>query len=444
MHGAPTARDTIVALSSGQLPSGIAVVRLSGPMVQAAVVLLAGSVPAPRIARFGTLRLPDGSPLDTGLVLFFPAPHSFTGEDSAEFHVHGGRAVVDALLRSICGLKGCRLAQAGEFSRRAFESGKMDLLSAEATADLVTAETEAQRRFAAQNGNGGHAALYADWRMQLIQARALIEAELDFSDESDIPGSVSDMVWEDVAALRDGIEAHIAGYGKAEVLRDGFDVVLLGAPNAGKSSLLNTLARRDVAIVTPEPGTTRDLIEIVLDIDGLKVRVTDTAGIRETDGLVERLGIERAFARAQAAGLVLILEDMTKPLPVKADELKQRVLKVGTKLDLLANCREALGYDFAISCVSGQGLQDLIDCIAARAQTDIPRLGELVPWRLRHVELLRLGAGHLSAALKNGNIGLELRSEELRLAANALGRISGAVDVEDLLDVIFGQFCIGK
>jgi tRNA modification GTPase len=396
------------------------------------------------VARFGALRLADGSPLDEGLTLFFPAPRSFTGEDCAEFHIHGGRAVVDALLRAICAIEGCRLAQAGEFSRRAFENGKMDLLTAEATADIVTAETEAQRRFAAQNGEGGHAALYADWRRRLIQARALIEAELDFSDEADVPGSVSDQVWDEVATLRKSIEAHISGYGKAEMLRDGFDVVLLGAPNAGKSSLLNALARRDAAIVTPEPGTTRDLIEVVLDVDGLKVRVTDTAGIRKTDGLVERLGIERALARARTAGLVLVLEDMTAPLPIETYGMQQRILKVGTKVDLLDGRRDVSRYDFTISCVSCEGLQELLNYVADRARTAAPRMGELIPWRMRHVELLSECAKHLTAALGDADAGLELRSEDLRLAANALGRISGAVDTEDLLDMIFGQFCIGK
>ena len=384
----------------------------------------------------------DGSLLDEGLTLFFPGPRSFTGEDCAEFHIHGGRAVVDALLRAICEIEGCRLAQAGEFSRRAFENGKMDLLTAEATADIVTAETEAQRRFAAQNGGGGHAALYAKWRSRLIRARALVEAELDFSDEADVPGSVSDQVWDEVATLRGEVDAHVSGYRKAEMLRDGFDVVLLGAPNSGKSSLLNALARRDAAIVTSEPGTTRDLIEVALDIDGLKVRVTDTAGIRETEGLVERLGIERALARAREAGLVLVLEDVTAPLPIEATA--QQVMRVGTKIDLLDGRQQASSYDFTISCVSGEGLAELLEHIALRARRAAPQAGELIPWRLRHVELLAECARHLDSALGNTDVGLELRSEELRLAATALGRISGAVDVEDLLDVIFGQFCIGK
>ncbi|WP_442583942.1 tRNA uridine-5-carboxymethylaminomethyl(34) synthesis GTPase MnmE [Mesorhizobium sp. ASY16-5R] len=436
-------RDTIVALSSGQLPSGVAVVRLSGPKVRDAIISIANSLPAPRIARFGSLRLADGSLLDQGLTLFFPAPNSFTGEDCGEFQVHGGRATVDVLLRTICAIPGCRLALAGEFSRRAFEHGKMDLLAVEATADIVTAETEAQRRFAVQNGTGAHAALYADWRNRLIRSRAFIEAELDFSDEGDVPGSVSDQVWQEISELCRDVEVHSLGYGKAEMLRDGFDIVLIGAPNSGKSSLLNALARRDVAIVTAEPGTTRDLVEVVLDIDGLKVRVTDTAGIRETQGLVEQLGIERARSRAGKAGLVLVLEDMTAPLPIGSLAAPES-WKIGTKADLLGRRRQPAGYDFIVSCVSGEGLAELLEAISRKAKDAAPTMGEVLPWRLRHVELLAECRRHMETALSGREAGLELRSEELRLAANALGRISGAVDVEDLLDVIFGQFCIGK
>ncbi|MDQ6434162.1 tRNA uridine-5-carboxymethylaminomethyl(34) synthesis GTPase MnmE [Mesorhizobium sp. LHD-90] len=441
--GREASPDTIVALSSGHLPSGVAVVRVSGPGARAAIASLSGSLPVPRMARYGALRSPDGALLDHGLTLLFPAPNSFTGEDCAEFQVHGGRAVVEAVLETITGLPGCRLAQPGEFSRRAFLNGKMDLLATEATADIVNAETEAQRRFAMLNSGGGHAALYAQWRERLIRARAFIEAELDFSDEGDVPGSVSDEIWRDVAALRREIDAHAAGYGKAEIVRDGFDVVLIGAPNAGKSSLLNALAHRDVAIVTAEPGTTRDLIEVALDIGGLKVRVTDTAGIRGNAGTVEMIGIERALARARTAGLVLLLEDLTDPVAVEEDLQAVDVVRIGTKADL-APPGGGDDHDLRISCVSGQGLPDLLDMIGRKARAAAPLMGELVPWRIRHVELLHECSRQLDAALADPTASLELRSEELRLAATALGRISGAVDVEDLLDVIFSQFCIGK
>ncbi len=395
------------------------------------------------MARFGTLRLADGSKLDSGLTLFFPAPYSFTGEDCGEFHVHGGRAVVEALLKAICQHHGCRLALAGEFTRRAFENGKLSLLDAEATADIVSAETEGQRRFAVQNSGGGHARLYGEWRSRLIRARAFIEAELDFSDEGDVPGSVSDQVWRDVQMLQREIDMHLSGYSKAETLRDGFDVVLIGPPNAGKSSLLNALARREAAIVTDEPGTTRDLIEVTLDIDGIKVRLTDTAGIHDAEGKVERLGIARARARAEDAALVLMLRDLSNPHAIDDLDVRCNVLKVGTKSDLINGGMLVSGYDHTVSCVTGDGLARLFKAIGDHARAAAPAAGELIPWRVRHVNLLDEAAGHLQASL-NPSVGLELRSEELRLGSNALGRIVGAIDVEDLLDSIFAQFCIGK
>jgi tRNA modification GTPase len=441
--------DTIAALSSGQLPSGVAVVRVSGPRTRDIVVALTGSLPAPRYARYGTLRLGDGSELDAGLTLFFPGPSSFTGEDCGEFQVHGGRAVVGALLGAICAIDGCRLAEAGEFTRRAFLNGKMSLLDSESAADLIAAETEAQRRFAVENAHGGHAALYSQWRSRLVRARALIEAELDFADESDIPGAVSDQVWQDVARLAEEIARHVAGYSKAEILRDGFDVVLLGAPNAGKSSLLNALTKREAAIVTEEPGTTRDLIEVVLNLNGYKVRLTDTAGIRDAEGRVEQIGIDRALKRAEEAALVLELTDLSDASheggfdrSLGASVLSD-TLRIGTKVDLIDSDVKRPRYDFLVSCITGHGLAALTDELGRRAAVAAPSAGELVPWRVRHVDLLTQAWMCLNGAVTSLQP-LELRSEGLRLASKALGRITGDVDVEELLDVIFGQFCIGK
>ncbi len=322
-------------------------------------------------------------------------------------------------------------------------NGKMDLLEAEALADLINSETEAQRQFAVMNSAGAQSELYLAWRKRLIHARAMIEAEMDFADESDVPGSVSAQVWDDVHQLIADIGRHVDGYSKAEMIRDGFDVVILGAPNAGKSSLLNALVRREAAIVTDEPGTTRDLVEATLDIGGLKVRITDTAGLREPAGKVEAIGIERAKERAKAADLVLFLQDMSAPteLPPPGDA---SAVIIGTKLDRIKGGDAGSSFALAISTVNGEGIDGLIELIGARAAAAIGQRGDVLPSRLRHVELLNDASEYLRAALAAPETLLELKAENLRLASDRIGKLSGAVDVEDLLDVIFSQFCIGK
>ncbi|TGQ51511.1 tRNA uridine-5-carboxymethylaminomethyl(34) synthesis GTPase MnmE [Mesorhizobium sp. M1C.F.Ca.ET.193.01.1.1] len=434
-----TAKDSIVALSSGRLPAGIAVIRISGPQTRFVVETIAGPI-KDRVTMLRRIKAADASVIDHGLVLFFPGPGSFTGEDVAEFQVHGSRAVAAKMLETITGFEGVRHAEPGEFTRRAFLNGRLDLVETEALADLVNAETEAQRRFAVRNAEGAQSELYSTWRRRLIHARAMIEAEIDFADEEDVPGSVSEAVWSDVARMIDEIGDHIRGFKTAEIIRDGFEVVILGAPNAGKSSLFNALARREAAIVTDEPGTTRDLLEVMLDLNGMMVRVVDTAGLRDTAGKVEAIGIERARARAREANLVLLLEDIANPMAVGAAPADVPLLKIGTKVDLGAAPLHA--YDLVISSTTGTGLSDLLDEIGRRAASAIGDTGDVLPSRLRHVELLAEAQDFLSAAVMGLN--QELRAEELRLAADRLGRIVGAVDVEDLLDVIFSQFCIGK
>ncbi|MBZ9850992.1 tRNA uridine-5-carboxymethylaminomethyl(34) synthesis GTPase MnmE [Mesorhizobium sp. CA14] len=432
-------KDSIVALSSGRLPAGIAVIRISGPATRFVVETIAGPI-KDRFTNLRTLRAADGSTIDHGLVLFFPGPGSFTGEDVAEFQVHGSRAVSAKMLETITGFEGVRHAEPGEFTRRAFLNGKLDLVETEALADLVNAETEAQRRFALRSAEGAQSELYSNWRRRLIHARAMIEAEIDFADEEDVPGSVSDAVWSDVLAMIGEIEAHIEGFKAAEIIRDGFEVVIIGAPNAGKSSLFNALARREAAIVTDEPGTTRDLLEVVMDLNGLKVRLVDTAGLREAAGKVESIGIERARAKADVADLVLLLEDMADPAPVGGIPGGASLLRIGTKSDIAETHSGA--YDLVVSSRDGTGLDRLLNEIGARAAAAVGEAADVLPSRLRHVELLKEAMDFLRAALSGQS--QELRAEELRLAAERLGRIVGAVDVEDLLDVIFSQFCIGK
>lgn len=440
-------KDTIFALSSGRLPSGVAVVRISGGLTRHALEAMIGRVPENRRAVYQAIRSRSGEVIDRGLVLFLEGPRSFTGEDCAELQLHGGKAVVAAILRMLGEFDGFRHAEPGEFTRRAFLNGRLDLVEAEALADLISAETEAQRRFATANAEGVQSALYAQWRQRIIRARALIEAELDFSDESDVPGSVSDVVWGDMASLSKDIISHLAGYHSAEIIRDGYQVVILGAPNAGKSSLLNALARRDVAIVTDEPGTTRDLVEVALDLGGMKVVVVDTAGIRDAAGRVEAIGIERALARARSADLVLELTALDEPTAITVPGGDAGRLRVGTKSDLMGEVGHADRhgfYDFLISVKSGVGLDSLLDAIEARAAAGAQLSGDVLPSRLRHVALLQRCADSLERAVGGELLALELRAEDLRDAGFSLGKISGAVDVEDLLDTIFSEFCIGK
>ncbi|PQA74201.1 tRNA uridine-5-carboxymethylaminomethyl(34) synthesis GTPase MnmE [Brucella oryzae] len=435
-------QDTIFALSSGRLPSGVAVLRISGPKVRFVLETIIGTVPPPRYAAYKLFRDRNGNPIDRGLVLFFPGPNSFTGEDCAEFHLHGGKAVVEKLLSEMGELPGCRIAEAGEFTRRAFSNGKMDLTIAEGLADLIAAETEGQRRLALQVASGAQRELYTEWRQRLLRARAFIEAELDFADESDVPGSVSDQVWQSLTLLEREIENHIASGKRASMLRDGLHVVIVGAPNAGKSSLLNFLAGREVAIISEEAGTTRDLLEVKLDLGGIPVYVTDTAGLRETQSSVEKIGIERARARMADADLVLLLEDMSDPIEVTPDETSAVLWKIGTKADLKSGPSD--NWSYRISTKTGQGLNGLLNALQSFAEAQIGQIEDAVPTRQRHINLLRSTVAEIDKAINGTNLPLELRAENMRLASQYLGRITGDVDVEEILDVIFSQFCIGK
>ncbi|RST88141.1 tRNA uridine-5-carboxymethylaminomethyl(34) synthesis GTPase MnmE [Aquibium carbonis] len=438
--------DTIFALSSGRLPAGLAVIRLSGPAAFEAVRAMAGDLPPPRYMARRAFRTPTGALLDRGLLVIFPGPASFTGEDCAELHLHGGKAVVAAVSRELANIPGIRIAEAGEFSQRAFTNGKFDLTTAEALADLIEAETEAQRRFAVENASGRNATLYARWRDVLIQGRALIEAELDFPEEDDVPGSVSPQVWASVEDLVREIDAHLVHQRSGEIIRDGFRVAIVGAPNAGKSSLLNALARRDVAIVSDEPGTTRDTVEVALDLEGLKVILTDTAGIRETTGTIEREGIARARAAADRADLVLLVKDGTGPAAPDAAWPAKRTLTVWSKTDLLddTDSRETSPDAIRISTLTGDGVADLVARITAEAVKAVARTADPLPFRERHVNELTAARRALDSFIHSRDAPLELAAEQLRMASDSLARIIGVIDTEDLLDVVFSRFCIGK
>lgn len=439
-------RDTVFALSSGSLPSGVAIVRISGPHVPFILESMIGRCPAPRKTWYGSVKSRSGLVLDHGICLFFEGPASFSGEDCAEFQLHGGRAVVDAVLSELSGFDGVRAAEAGEFTRRAFLNGKLDLTQAEGLSDLISSETEMQRRMAMKGADGSQRGLYRGWRDRLVHMRAMIEAELDFSDEEDVPGSVSDRIWRDAESLIAEMGRHMDGFERSEIIRDGFRVVLVGAPNAGKSSLLNALARREAAIVTDEPGTTRDPIEVIMDIDGFQVILVDTAGVRDPAGKVEKLGIERTYQRLSEAHLVIGLIDLSDPAEVFEAPGIVEVLRVGTKVDLVSDqeMTGVSGYDRMISVVDGRGLDGLLEDLADRVRNRAGDIGSVLPSRRRHIDLLEGARNHIQNAVGMVENPLELRAEELRLAGDDIGRISGSIDVEDLLDVIFSQFCIGK
>ncbi|WP_183483458.1 tRNA uridine-5-carboxymethylaminomethyl(34) synthesis GTPase MnmE [Martelella radicis] len=432
--------DTIFALSSGALPSGVAVIRLSGGAAFNICASVAGRVPALRKAQLMTLRDAGGSPIDQALVLAFQAPSSFTGEDCVEFHLHGGRAVVRAMLDCLSGFGEARHAEAGEFTRRAFENGKLDLVEAEGLSDIIVAETEMQRRLAMEQASGNLSGLYQGWADALTHSRAMIEAELDFSDEDDIPGSVSETIWHSVEEVAEAIRIHLAGSRTGEIIRDGYQVVIAGPPNAGKSSLLNVLAKRDIAIVTDVAGTTRDILEVHLDIGGYAVRLYDTAGLRETEDMVEAEGVRRARAVLETADLVLSLADITSGTAPETFSDRDCLL-VGTKADLGG---EVDGFDLLLSSRTGVGIDRLIEAISGCLADRVAGSSFSLPVRSRQTDQLRQALVSLDEAQAARTLSPELPSESLRLAAEALGRITGRVDVEDLLDVIFSSFCVGK
>ncbi|UPJ49860.1 tRNA uridine-5-carboxymethylaminomethyl(34) synthesis GTPase MnmE [Bradyrhizobium sp. 200] len=440
--------QTIFALSSGRPPSAIALVRVSGPQAGKVAMALAGKLPTPRMATRALLRDVGQRPIDDAVVLWFPGPASATGEDVAEFHVHGGRAVLAALLAALSAFEDVRPAEPGEFTRRAFENGKLDLTEAEGLDDLIHADTDRQRRQALRQLNGLLGDRARDWRTRIIEASALIEAAIDFSDEGDVPAELIAPALAKVKALLIEIEEVLAGQGRSERLRDGLVVAIAGPPNVGKSTLMNQLARREVAIVSPHAGTTRDVIEVQLDLDGYPVTVIDTAGIRETDDPVEQEGVRRARARAADADLVLWLADSSK-VAIDQDGAAP-IWTVRNKTDLeeatrpLAEAETPKQGSFQISASRGDGVPELIAALVGFAQSYFGGSEGGLISRARQRKLLQETAAALQRCIAVVGEGEELAAEELRTAAQSLGRLLGRVDVEDILDVIFREFCVGK
>lgn len=440
--------QTIFALSSGRAPSAIAIVRVSGPQAKAAVERFCGQLPAPRVAHVATLRDLDGSALDESVTLWFPAPHSATGEDVAEFHVHGGRAVIAAMFDALGAIDGLRPAEPGEFTRRSFENGKLDLTEAEGLDDLIHADTDRQRRQALRHLKGLLGTKAESWRQQIIEASALVEVGIDFSDEGDVSSELMVPALKKIGALKTEIEETLAASAQSERLREGLTVAIAGPPNAGKSTLLNRMARREAAIVSPHAGTTRDVIEVHLDLDGYPVTLIDTAGVRETQDPVEQEGVRRARDRARTSDLVLWLvdaQDEAVPALATGDD-HAPVWIVRNKVDLLTAKGE--GDDgqtrFDISAARGDGVAELIAALVSYAEGYFGSGEMALVSRARHRTLLQETVAALDRAGKAAERGEELLAEELRIAIHSLGRLTGRVDVEDVLDVIFREFCIGK
>jgi tRNA modification GTPase len=446
--------DTIFALSSGPPPAAIAVIRVSGPAARLALERLIGRVPEPRRAALARIHDPmSGVLLDEALALWFPGPKSETGEDMAELQIHGGRAVISAVLSALGELPGFRLAEPGEFTRRAFEAGRLDLTAVEGLADLVGAETEAQRRQALGQMRGLLGGRAEAWRERLIEALALVEAGIDFSDEGDVPKGLVPKAVEIVREVETEIAEALTGAGRGERLREGLWVAIAGPPNAGKSTLLNRLARRDAAIVSPHAGTTRDVIEVHLDLRGYPVNLLDTAGFNEgSEDPIEQEGMRRARDVMGRADLVLWITDARE---VRTDSNADLTFNPGAsrwrvvnKIDLLEMPSQGASTpdQFPISAMTGKGVEDLVAALVRFASETFRHSEPALVTRERQRSRLNQAVEALRDAGKKAEQGAgeELVAEDLRHALTGLGRLTGRVDVEDILDVIFREFCVGK
>ena len=434
--------ETIYALSTPAGRGGVAVIRTSGPGARACLPGLGvTSVPKPRVATRAALRRAvDGAPIDDALLLYFAAPHSFTGEDVVELHLHGGMAIIQAVQDVLAGCPGYRLANPGEFTRRAFENGKIDLVEAEGLVDLIEAETEAQRVQALRQLKGSLSDLYTGWQKRLADQLALVELGLDFSDEGDVDDEDTMFDRDSMESILAEMRAHLDDGRRGEIVRNGVRVAILGAPNVGKSSLLNALTGRDAAIVSDIPGTTRDRVDVHLNLGGQSVILTDTAGLRESDDVIEREGMRRSLTAAAEADIVLVMGECgsADPLPI-VDTGTGAPMVVWNKVDLAAGAaREGI----LISAKTGQGMAALEQALTERIRGFALQGEAPVLTRARHREAVTTASERLREALAEHDP--VLLAEHLRSGINALGRIVGKVDVEDLLDRIFRDFCIGK
>jgi len=438
--------DTIFAPATAPGRAALAVVRLSGPGSGEALTALAGRLPSARRATVRPLRGPDGATIDEGVVLWFPAPASYTGEDCAEISIHGGPAVVDSLIEALASL-GLRLADPGEFTRRAFQNGKLDLTQAEAVADLIDAETKAQAGQALAQLGGSLSRRYDAWREILIDALAVLEAAVDFPDE-DLPEDVAARARPALERLLAELDGALLDQARGQRVREGFRVALIGAPNAGKSSLLNALAGRDAAIVTPTPGTTRDVIEVPLVLAGYRVLLADTAGVRDTDHDIEAEGVRRARAWAEAADLRLWVVDASASdgaWRFAEDLVQADDMLILNKADLPGGADakvKALGHEALAVSVARDGAAEVRERLTKRVIAALSASEFPAATRLRHAGRLREARARVASAVNAREV--ELAAEDVRLAARALEQVTGRVDPEDVLDRVFSTFCIGK
>lgn len=438
--------DTIFALATPPGRSGVAVIRLSGPQTGAILdQMVAGSRPAPRKAALRFIHDAGGQAIDQGLILFFPGPASFTGENCAEFQIHGGPAIIEALLDRLLEL-GARPAEAGEFTRRAFEHGKLDLTEAEGLADLVDAETSAQRQQALSQMTGSLKSLYEDWRTQLISIMAAIEGEIDFPDEEGVPDHLAQTARAALEALQDQMLLHLEDDHRGEKIREGFNIAIIGPPNAGKSSLLNALARRDAAIVTDIPGTTRDIVEVRMVLAGFSVTLADTAGLRAAQDVVEQEGVRRALTRADSADLVVGVLDSSA-------EWNQEMTRVLEKSGLLVLNKSDLDHRLTLpdsdvpviyaSMTGRDGISEIEEWLTAEVKARLGRRELPAISRARHRRNVEQAVNALARASEFLDQP-ELAGEDLRLATRALESLTGRVDIEDVLGEVFSRFCVGK
>ena len=442
------ANQTIYALSTVYGKSGVGIIRISGPeAIQSLSQMTDIDISAikPRYAYFVDIKDLSGNLLDKSLVLYFRAPHSFTGEDVVELHIHGSKAVISSVLETLSLIEGFRLAEAGEFSKRAFYNNKMDLTEAEGLADLIDSETSEQQKYALRQMEGHLKDLYEGWRSSLLEVLAHIEAYIDFPDE-ELPQDITDSIQNTVFKVKEDIINHLKGNNIGERLRDGFRVVILGEPNAGKSSLLNAIAQREAVIVSEIEGTTRDAIDIHLDIDGYPVIFTDTAGLRRTSEEIEQKGIAIAYDKAKDADIVICLFDSLKNIPQEFDFVDEnKKIYVANKDDKLSDEQKIIlnnkGY-ILISAKYHQGIDILLKSISDKIRDKFSSNSGLLITRQRYREALRNTVNYLSEF--NFNKEIELSAEDIRLACREIGKITGRIEVDEILDKIFGSFCIGK